>query len=687
MIFHLQEIYESVLITEMNQKVVDYLNQHSDDLPFDYIFGDKMRVAFPIGTDITAQSIMDDLKRIQHFDKVDLKKGEVIRKIKLDPKYGQGEHKEQKINIGKAIAALKVSENKKKKYLDWFAMYKDNLEAAFEKPEFIVILSRAPIDVVRMSDHRNIKSCHSEGGGYFQCAIQEAISGGAVAYVVLEEDFNELTEEDFQKREIFVDSDRGISGAYGLRPISRLRVRRLVDDNGDEIAIPDTKIYGDTTIPNFYKSLVNYLKNKQSITPEDFRDNSYTKKGGTYYDDDIRDLVANYFSDEENQQYSSDFKSIRHDWDDESGERRHSQIGLEDELKDIQERFNNRMEYTEASYNIYDDDEIMFNAGGYTKIDISKFNLPDDVDLMIEDEYGIRDAKNGENDDDYQYSVLVEYLHDKADIRIYRIEMNNQQIEISFSEEDYYSDSDKFDNYCYYLKKFDDQIEDMLDDEDELLEIFMEAGFIKEAPDGDPNYSMITEYLADEEERFENFALKGNKPLKAFNVDAPAKLLLWATNTGVDYPTTNLRNLTDITKKIITNLGVENFKPKAVDDPAQLQFDKFFESYTNSMEGIDFLMMGVTTVYNYNNVLVTDNFKINFKNMDNKNFQFVQFLDEFFPHILNALRLYCIMQIEKDEKYENSILDTSSIDKSNFEVLSKKHDYQNLKRVYSKYLK
>jgi len=685
MIFQLQELYESVLITEMNQKVVDYLNQHSDVLPFDHIFGDKMRVAFPIGTDITAQSIMDDLKRIQHFDKVDLKKGEVIRKIKLDPKYGQGEHKEQKINIGKAIAALKVSENKRKKYLDWFAMYKDNLESAFEKPEFIVILSRAPIDVVRMSDHRNISSCHSQGGGYFQCAIQEAISGGAVAYVVREEDFNELTEEDFQKREIFVDSDRGISGAYGLRPMSRLRVRRLVDDYGDEIAIPDTKIYGDTTIPNFYKSLVNYLKNKQATTPEDFRGASYTKKGGTYYDDEIRDLVANYFTDEESTQYSSDFKSIKHDWDDESTESRHSQLGLEDELEEIKESYNGRLIYSDVDYWVDNDEQIMFRASGTSTIDLMKFNLPDDVEMEGEDN-DVENIRDGDYDDHYEYSKVFQYIYDAVDINIYEMTLSNTEIVITFNEEDYHQDSDKFDTFCRYVKKFDDNIEDMLNDEDGFLEVFLEAGILKETPPGDPNYSMITEYLADEEEWFDNFELKGNKPMKAFTLNAPYKLLLNDPNTGDNYSTANLRNLTDITEKIINNLAMENFKPKATDDPAQLQFDKFFESYTNPMDGIDFLMMGVTTVYNTNHVLITDNFRINFKKLDNKNFQFVQFLDDFFPHILNALRLYCIMQIEKDEKYENSILDTSSIDKSNFEVLSKKHNYQNLKRVYGKYI-
>ena len=264
--------------------------------------------------------------------------------------------------------------------------------------------------------------------------------------------------------------------------------------------------------------------------------------------------------------------------------------------------------------------------------------------------------------------------------------LSNTEIVITFNEEDYHQDSDKFDTFCMYVKKFDDNIEDMLNDEDGFLEVFLEAGILKETPSGDPNYSMITEYLADEDEWFDNFKLKGNKPMKAFTLDAPYKLLLNDPNTGDNYSTANLWNLTDITEKIINNLAMENFKPKATDDPAQLQFDKFFESYTNPMDGIDFLMMGVTTVYNTNHVLITDNFRINFKKLDNKNFQFVQFLDDFFPHILNALRLYCIMQIEKDEKYENSILDTSSIDKSNFEVLSKKHNYQNLKKVYGKYI-
>lgn len=673
--FQIQELYESVLITEMNQKVVDYLNKHTDSLPFDHIFGDKMRVAFPIGTDITAQNIIDDLKRIQNFDKVDLEKGEVVRKIKIDPKYGQGDYKEQRINMGKVISALKIAEDKKKKYLDWFARYKDNLEAAFEKPEYIVVLSRAPIDVVRMSDHRNISSCHSQGGSYFHCAIQEAITGGAVAYVVREEDFNELSEEQFQMDEIFADPDRGHSGIYGLRPLARLRVRRLEDDDGNEAAIPDRKIYGDSSIPNFYKSLKNYLQNKQNLTADDFN-NNYRRRGGSYYDEDVRYLLADYFDTEEDTYYYSDFKRIDPDLDDEASERSHASIGLEDELKNIQERYNPQMTYSQADYYLYDDDEVMFQPSGYSKIDISKFNLPDDVDLMVEDDYGIRDVKNGNEDDTYEYSTLVEYLEDKTDNRIYRIEITNKEIQISFSDEEYYSDPDKFDTYCYYLKRFDDKIDDMLDDEDELLETFIDAGFIKIVEGEDKDFTMIEDYINMEEEPFEHLTISGGNIKKSFNVKFPNRLIIMEDIHNALRET--MRGKENQVKgritEIINNLAIENFKPKSDEnDIAQLQFDKFFESYSNPLDGINYAL-SLGTHFNYGDLEIT-NMTLNFPKMDNKNYQFVEFVDDMYSHIINAYRLSVLHML--------NIIGTH---KNEFYELSEKYNYPQLYKLYYKYL-
>ena len=55
-----------------------------------------------------------------------------------------------------------------------------------------VILSRHPIDVLRMSDISNIHSCHSEGSDYFKCAVAEAKGHGPIAYAVTEAELNKL---------------------------------------------------------------------------------------------------------------------------------------------------------------------------------------------------------------------------------------------------------------------------------------------------------------------------------------------------------------------------------------------------------------------------------------------------------------------------------------------------------------
>lgn len=672
--FQVQELYESVLITEMNQKVINYLEHHTDELPFDHIFGDKMRVAFPIGTDITAQNIIDDLRRIKNFDKIDLKKGEIVRKLKIDPKYGKGDYQEQKINIGRAISALKIAEDKKKKYLNWFARYKDNLESAFEKPEYVVVLSRSPIDVVRMSDHRNISSCHSQGGSYFYCAIQEAITGGAVAYVVNSQDFDELTEEEFQNDEIFVDPDRGVRGAgYGLRPLSRLRVRRLEDDDGNEVAIPDTKIYGNQSIPNFYNSLKNYLQNKQSITAGDFT-GQYEKRGGTYYDDEIEELLGDYFSDEDNKYYRQDFPRVKHNQDDDYSESKHKALGIEDDLRNIKDRYDGQMTYTAPDYYIFEDNNY-FDMSGYSKINISKFNLPDDIDIEIEDDYSIRKWAEGNYDDEYGYSILVQYLQDASDIQIYRIKMDNKNIEITFDNQESQSDPDMFNYFCREMKRFDDKIDDMLDDDDELLEVFMTAGFIKSVADGDTNFSMIEHYIDLEEEPFRYLSISGHDIRKSFIVNFPNRILVIESNNGATIDITHF--ITEGYIKyafniIITNLATENFKPKTDEtDPAQLQFDKFFESYTNPLDGIEYTFKS-NPHNNYGNLEIS-NTKLTFPRMDNKNYQFVEFLDDMYPHIINAFRLG-VLEVFKQ------------VESSHFEILSKQYNYNQLYRLYNKYI-
>ena len=63
-----------------------------------------------------------------------------------------------------------------------------------DNDKYSIIITRHPIDVMRMSDFENITSCHSppsRGGGsqeYYKCAVAEAMGHGAIAYVVETED-------------------------------------------------------------------------------------------------------------------------------------------------------------------------------------------------------------------------------------------------------------------------------------------------------------------------------------------------------------------------------------------------------------------------------------------------------------------------------------------------------------------
>ena len=144
-----------------------------------------------------------------------------------------------------------------------------------------LVVSRSPIDVFRMSDFKNIQSCHSPasigaddaGSSYFQCAAAEAYGEGAIAYVVADKDLAALTglernadasefEAKIQDGEIFSDKflakgERGeagsnkFSGEDLINPIARIRIRlaRWLDHREDnpepiDIMVPEEAVYG-----------------------------------------------------------------------------------------------------------------------------------------------------------------------------------------------------------------------------------------------------------------------------------------------------------------------------------------------------------------------------------------------------------------------------------------------------------
>ena len=138
-----------------------------------------------------------------------------------------------------------------------------------ENDKYSIIISRHPIDVLRMSDFEQIYSCHSppsRAGGtgeYYKCAGAEAQGHGAIAYVVDTDDLLSATntgnldsaeQELEQYDEIFKDQEREFGVGENLEledPLGRTRLRQFrffanldVDETQIEVAVPEKVTYG-----------------------------------------------------------------------------------------------------------------------------------------------------------------------------------------------------------------------------------------------------------------------------------------------------------------------------------------------------------------------------------------------------------------------------------------------------------
>ena len=177
---------------------------------------------------------------------------------------------------------------------------------------FSIIVSRHPVDVLRMSDFDDITSCHTlasrsgENGSFVKCAYAEALDGGAIAYVVPTEDIKDFESEygpiEDNTEEVLVDEVRVVGS---IDPVSRIRIRvgRMMggedNDTIGTIGVPDRRIYGQK-ISNFYETLKDWLAKSQQdeikllpkITPEDVGDFKQSFSGVKIEDEDIGKINA-----------------------------------------------------------------------------------------------------------------------------------------------------------------------------------------------------------------------------------------------------------------------------------------------------------------------------------------------------------------------------------------------------------
>ena len=152
-----------------------------------------------------------------------------------------------------------------------------------DSDKFSIIITRHPIDVLRMSDFEEITSCHSPASrsnayqSYYKCAVAEARGHGAVAYVVETEELLAATdtgnidsaEQEIQEGEIFYDDKRPFTG--DITPLSRVRVRhvRYYDtytpkryDDGQDVGMPEKRIYG-ADIPGIADTVTDWARATQ----------------------------------------------------------------------------------------------------------------------------------------------------------------------------------------------------------------------------------------------------------------------------------------------------------------------------------------------------------------------------------------------------------------------------------------
>ena len=187
---------------------------------------------------------------------------------------------------GPAGYALTDLATKMAKYWQTNAGYIKKEINKLDNDKYSIIITRHPIDVMRMSDFENITSCHSppsRSGGtneYYKCAVAEAQGHGALAYVVETEDLLAETntsnidsaEQEIQEGEIFYDDERPDStSGVSLEPISRTRLRQMryydTDtpkrwDDGTELAVPEERIYG-VGIPGLADRVRDWAKENQ----------------------------------------------------------------------------------------------------------------------------------------------------------------------------------------------------------------------------------------------------------------------------------------------------------------------------------------------------------------------------------------------------------------------------------------
>lgn len=334
---------------EIYNHIKDYmLNVSEYDKTFNNIFGNKTRIIFQGEKESNKTILFTEEFLASNEWTLDKQSQLATKQIKITipkgPKQGQQINKSIKLKLSKILSEyirlfvqyLENNENEKDEEKRWkFFPYDSRIEdyqiqdriklieqeiipfwkekgelAQGEKDEsekYYIILSRNPVDVLRMSDAGDIHSCYSEGGEFHRCAISEAKEGGIVAFKISQEEYEKL--DDLQDDEIFKDSKRDVEG---IVPEKRILVRKFVNEEDNiRLAVPEVRIYGSSGYSegkdyDFYDSLRKKLdelqkEEVQKVNKDTFE--NFVRYGGSYSDTPDGELFYKFTKNEELKQF------------------------------------------------------------------------------------------------------------------------------------------------------------------------------------------------------------------------------------------------------------------------------------------------------------------------------------------------------------------------------------------------
>jgi len=174
--------YYHIRLDEISNDIASDLenwrSDNQDQLPFDDLFDSQQanRIVIPFATSPEAVSILDKIK--DSGLQIDFKQGVVYDPSKtsgsaVQPVY----HRAQR--LGKWILSKNGPFTPEEK--NWWGHQGNALEAlgiAQRADKYAIIVSRHPIDVVRMSDHDGWTSCHSPPNKYSKFRVRNQFRCG-----------------------------------------------------------------------------------------------------------------------------------------------------------------------------------------------------------------------------------------------------------------------------------------------------------------------------------------------------------------------------------------------------------------------------------------------------------------------------------------------------------------------------